>query len=348
MNNLENTITLLQQLIVEWRDESELLPLAKLLVQDLSGAEEKRDYIVTSWNYFQDLWKRTKGELKAKIIPTGFKDIDNRLYWVFAWEIMTIAARTGVGKTTLWLDIALNMLENHKVWFITLEMTKEDMLDRIMSRECNIYLWSFYSDNFKARDIENLRIYWPRAKEKIDKLMLAYGCFNLEDVLDTISKMADAWCEVVFIDWLWMINAPGNRRNEQMVTVMTSLKDIATSKNIAIVAMQQLNRQIDSIARDEPELSDIADSSAIEHISSPVLILWKNKDVKSDETYCSIFKARRINEEAKQQCREIAALDDKKRQDVFYKIKFLDDLWHCNFKDYDFTPTPTTKWAKPF
>ena len=60
-----------------------------------------------------------------------------------------------------------------------------------------------------------------------------------------------------------------------MVTVMTSLKDLATSRNIAIVAMQQLNRQIDSIARDAPELSDIADSSAIEHISSPVLILWK-------------------------------------------------------------------------
>ena len=111
-----------------------------------------------------------------------------------------------------------------------------------------------------------------------------------------------------------------------MVTVMTSLKDLATSRNIAIVAMQQLNRQIDSIARDAPELSDIADSSAIEHISSPVLILRKNKDIQSDETYCSLFKTRRINEEAKQQCREMAEIEDKKRQEIFFKVKFKDDL----------------------
>ena len=94
-----------------------------------------------------------------------------------------------------------------------------------------------------------------------------------------------------------------------MHEVMVSLKDIAIERDIAIVAMQQLNRQIDNITRDDPQLSDIADSSAIEHISSPVLILWKKKDLDgqaSDETLCDIFKARRINEEAKQLCKEIA------------------------------------------
>lgn len=337
-------------MITEGRNNDDILPVAKQLVEDLSkNGGEERDFIVQPWWYFEELGKRTKGELKAKIIPTWFRDIDNRLYWVFAWEIMTIAARTWVGKTTLWIDMALNMLENYKVGFITLEMTKEDMLDRIMSRECNIYLGSFYSDSFKPRDIDNLRQYWAKAKEKIEKLVLAYWCFNLDDVLATINKMVDEGCEVIFIDWLWMINAPWNKRNEQMVTVMTSLKDLATSRWIAIVAMQQLNRQIDSIARDAPELSDIADSSAIEHISSPVLILRKNKDEKTDETLCTIFKARRINEEAKQQCREMAESVGKKRQDIFYVIKFKDDLWHCSFRDYDYNLPPTTsQWTKPF
>lgn len=352
MDALQNTFTLLKQFMDEGRAKEEILPMAKMFVQDLSewATESERDFIVKPWSYFEDLWKRTKWEIKAKIIPTWFKDIDSRIYWVFAWEIMTIAARTWVGKTTLWINMALNMLENYKVGFITLEMTKEDMLDRIMSRECNIYLWSFYSDSFKSWDIDNLRQYWAKAKEKIEKLILAYWCFNLDDILATINKMVDEGCEVVFIDWLWMINAPWNKRNEQMVTVMTSLKDLATSRNIAIVAMQQLNRQIDSIARDAPELSDIADSSAIEHISSPVLILWKNKDIQSDETYCSLFKTRRINEEAKQQCREMAEMEDKKRQDIFFKVKFKDDLWHCSFRDYDYNlPTNTfSQWKKPF
>lgn len=355
MNNLQNMLTLLQQMADEGREAKDILPVAKTLVQDLDIEKtENKNFIVTTKDYYEGLWKRAKWELKAKIIPTGFRDIDSRLYWVFSWEIMTIAARTWVGKTTLWIDMALNMLEDRKVWFITLEMTKEDMLDRMMSRECNIYLGSFYSDSFSERDIENLKRYWAKAKEKIDRLMLAYGCFNLDDIISTIRQMADEWCEVVFIDWLWMINAQWNKRNEQMHEVMVSLKDIAIEKNIAIVAMQQLNRQIDWIARDEPRLSDIADSSAIEHISSPVLILRKQKDwdkEKSDETFCEIFKARRINEDAKEQCRKIAEAQQRRRQDVFYRITFTDDLWHCSFRDYtpNLPSNITTEWYEmPF
>lgn len=340
----------MQTMADEWRND-ELLPIAKTLIQDIENEGwDNKDFIISPWSYFEELWKRTKWELRAKIIPTGFKDIDNRLYWVFAWEIMTIAARTWIWKTTLWIDMALNMLEDRKVWFITLEMTKEDMLDRIMSRECNIYLWTFYSDSFSQRDIENLKKYWAKAKEKIDRLMLAYWCFNIDDIISTVNKMADNWCEVVFIDWLWMINADGNRRNEQMITVMTKLKEAATAKNIAIVAMQQLNRQVDWVNRFEPELYDIADSSAIEHISSPVLILWKDKDDAPDETFCYIFKARRINEEAKNQCREIASkMEWHKRQDIFYKVRFKDDLWHCSFRDYDLPSNQYNEWEKmPF
>lgn len=341
----------MQTMADEWRND-ELLPIAKTLIQDIENEGwDNRDFIVSTEDYYKNLWRRSRWEVKAKIIPTWFKDIDSRLYWVFAWEIMTIAARTWVGKTTLWIDMALNMLEDRKVWFITLEMTKEDMLDRMMSRECNIYLGSFYSDSFSQRDIENLKNYWAKAKEKIDKLMLAYWCFNLDDILSTIRHMADNWCEVVFIDWLWMINAPWNKRNEQMHDVMVSLKDIAIEKDIAIVAMQQLNRQIDNIVRDDPQLSDIADSSAIEHISSPVLILWKDKNEPSDETFCTIFKARRINEDAKQVCKDIAKVQWMKRQQVFYKITFKDDLWHCSFRDFDshLPSNTTTEWyEKPF
>lgn len=351
MNDLQNTVLLLQQMVAEKRWEEELLPIAKQIVEDLSIEQESnRDFIVSIQDYYETLWKRARWEIKTKVIKTWFRDIDTRLYWVFAWEITTIAARTWVGKTTLWIDMALNMLEHHKVGFITLEMTKEDMLDRMMSRECWIYLGSFYSDWFNQRDIERLKKYGWQAKEKINRLMLAYGCFNIDDIIATMNTMTDAWCEVIFIDWLWMINAPWNKRNEQMHWIMTALKDFAIDKNIALVVMQQLNRQIDSITRDDPELYDIADSSAIEHISAPVLILWKKKDEKTDETFCTIFKARRINEEAKLQCKEMAEAQWKKWQEVFYKIVFKDDLWHCSFRDFspDLPTNNYQQWTKPF
>lgn len=116
---------------------------------------------------------------------------------------------------------------------------------------------------------------------------------------------------------------------------MQRLKAVAIDKHIAIITMQQLNRQMDSIARDEPELYDIADGSAVEKISSPVLILWKNKEEKTDETFVSLFKTRRMSHALKEQCVQMAKEQDKKWQDFFYKIKLKDDLGHCSFRDYE-------------
>lgn len=73
--------------------------------------------------------------------------------------------------------------------------------------------------------------------------------------------------------------------------MMAKLKQIAITKNIAIVAMQQLNRQMDGTSR-EPYMYDIADGSAIEKISSPILIMWREDDYN---TNISIYKARRLN-----------------------------------------------------
>lgn len=336
MTDIKNTLLLLNQLVDEWTWNDQLLPIAQQIVQDLS-TESSETYIEGVGNYFERLGKRARGEVEMEVIPTGFKDIDDRLYWAAIGEIMTICARTWVGKTTLWLNIALNMLEEHKVWFISLEMTKEDILDRIISRECNIWLWVLVENCFKERDLENLKKYWAKAKEKIEKLMMAYNCFAIDDVIRTVEEMADNGCEAVFVDWLWMIDAPGGSRPEKMNLIMQRLKAVAIDKHIAIITMQQLNRQMDSIARDEPELYDIADGSAVEKISSPVLILWKNKDEKTDETFVSLFKTRRMSHTLKEQCVQMAKEQDKKWQDFFYKIKLKDDLGHCSFRDYERT-----------
>lgn len=74
-----------------------------------------------------------------------------------------------------------------------------------------------------------------------------------------------------------MIEAPGNSQPEKMRVIMSTLKELAITKNIAIIAMQQLNRQMDGAMR-EPRMYDIADGSAIEKISSPVLIMWRSEE----------------------------------------------------------------------
>jgi len=74
-----------------------------------------------------------------------------------------------------------------------------------------------------------------------------------------------------------MIEAPGNSQPEKIRQIMAKLKQKAISRNIAIISMQQLNRQMDGAMR-EPRMYDIADGSAIEKISSPVLIMWRAEE----------------------------------------------------------------------
>lgn len=339
MTNTTNILAFMNQLNAEWRTD-ELLPYAQQLCEDLNKWQWK-SYIEWVWDYFTTLWKRAKWDVKMDVIKTGFKDIDNRIYWAVRWEIMTICARTWWGKTTLWLNIALNMLEEHIVGFISLEMTKEDILDKIISRECWIWHSRLVENNFDEYDLAKLRELWWKAKEKAEKMLMAYNCFNIDDIIATIEEMADKWAEAVFVDWLWMIDAPWSSRPEKMNYIMQKLKAVAIWKHIAIVTMQQLNRQMDSIARDEPYLYDIADGSAIEKISSPVLILRKSKDVLDDETRISLFKTRRINHEFKEIAVEIAKKTEKKWQEIFFTAMLDEDLWHCAFKD-KVLPTPTT------
>ena len=325
--------------MAERGETAELLDLVKELETQLSDWQWT-SYIESVWDYFNKLWSRLKWEVKMDVIPTGFTDIDDRIYWAARGEIMTICARTGWGKTTFWLSIALNMLEEHIVGFISLEMTKEDILDKVISRECNIRHSALVENNFSQEDLSNIKLYWAKAKAKSEKMLMAYNCFDIEDIVATINEMADQWAEAVFVDWLWMIDAPGASRPEKMNHIMQKLKAVAISKHIAIITMQQLNRQMDSIIRDEPYLYDIADWSAIEKISSPVLILWKDKDNFSDETFVSLFKTRRINHKLKEMCAEKANADWMKRQQLFFKTKIKDDLWHCSFKDCEIDCTP--------
>ena len=289
MSDIKNLGELISELIKEERYE-EITPLLPQF-KELIWSEEKKQVIVETSNYLQDLKERIAWKVNDSIIPTGFKSIDERIFGAVKWNIMTIAARTGWGKTTLGINIALNMLKEHAVGFVSLEMTEEEICDKIVSRIGRVRHSALTINKFQQREIEWIRMKAKEIKFAIDNLMRAYDCYDIESLYETIEEMAHRWCEVVFVDWLWMIEAPGNSQPDKMRTVMSKLKQVALTNNIAIVAMQQLNRQMDGSPR-EPKMYDIADGSAIEKISSPVLIMWREDE---NHTTISIYKARRLN-----------------------------------------------------
>lgn len=346
MSNTNNTITLLSQMSQEWRDKSELLELAQQIVQDLTEETgEGKKFIQDIDDFFPRLKNRINGTEKLEVVPTGFKDIDARVYGVAKWNIMTIAARTWGWKTTLWLNMAVNMCQNYKVGFISLEMTKEELLDKIVSQVCRVKSSSLTINHFSATDIQNLKELGDKAVDISKKITLAFDCFFIDDIVTCMNQMADLGIEVIFLDRLGMIEARGQNKPEQMREIMAKIKQVALSRNIAIVAMQQLWRQVDWDDPRWPFMRDISDGSAIEKVSSPVLIMRRSWDVDKT-TDIRLFKMRRLNSDLLEQMYQ-------KTSDAWYEfanLKLWEDLSYCQFTDY-IPPLPTNhydEWTKPF
>ena len=316
MSDVQNMWELIAELIKEKRYTE---------FQKLVQPEEEKQLIQETSNYLEELKERIAWKVNDSIIPTGFKDIDDRIFGAVKWNIMTICARTGWGKTTLGLNIALNMLKGHKVWFISLEMTEEEICDKIVSRIARVRHSSLTINKFKDWEIQWIKDRANEIKFAIENLVRAYDCYNIEEIEEAIEQMADKWCEVVFVDWLWMIEAPGNSQPEKIRQIMAKLKQKAISRNIAIISMQQLNRQMDGAMR-EPRMYDIADGSAIEKISSPVLIMWRAEEWYTD---ISLYKTRRLNADKFMNTNWIIDWD------AATTLRLKDDLWFSWFKDYE-------------
>lgn len=329
MADITNTIELLLQLNKEGSENEDLLPIAQQIVEDLSTVSTK-SYIQPIEEFFSRLDQRVAGTEPMEVIPTGFIDIDNRVYWVAKWNIMTICARTGWWKTTLWLNMAVNMSKNYKVGFISLEMTKEELLDKIVSRVAHVKSNSLAINRFTDWDKRNLAENMYKVKDVVKNITFAFDCYNINEIIQTINEMADNWVEVVFLDWLWMVEADWAWKREQLRVVMTKLKQVALARNIWIVTMQQLNRDADSDNGSWPFMKDIADSSAIEKISSPVLIMRRSWDDKITDV--RLFKMRRLNSDLLE-----SFYNDKKivdPRDEFCNIRLWENLTYSEYTDY--------------
>lgn len=329
MTNITNTIELLLQLNKEGSNEEDLLPIAQQIVEDLSIATTK-SYIQPIEDFFPRLNQRVDWTEPMEVIPTGFRDIDSRVYWVAKWNIMTICARTGWWKTTLWLNMAVNMCENYKVGFISLEMTKEELLDKIVSRVAHVKSNSLAINRFTEWDRKNLEENLQKVKDIVSKMTFAFDCYNINEITQVMNEMADNWVEVIFLDWLWMVEADWAGKREQLRVVMTKLKQVALSRNIWIVTMQQLNRDADSDNGSWPYMRDIADSSAIEKISSPVLIMRRSWDDKTTDV--RLFKMRRLNSDLLEEFYNDKRIADPR--DEFCNIRLWENLTYSEFIDY--------------
>ncbi len=216
-------------------------------------------------------------------VPTGYTKLDEITSGWQQSDLVIIAGRPAMGKTSFALSIAKNIAVDHRlpIAFFSLEMNKVQLVDRLMSNVCSIPGSKILSGQLDESE-------WKRFDDKIRYLQGApiymddtpgLSIFELRTKARRLVREHDI--KVIMIDYLQLMNANGARfgsRQEEVSTISRSLKGLAKELNIPILALSQLNRsteQREGLEGKRPQLSDLRESGAIEQDADMVLFVHR-------------------------------------------------------------------------
>ena len=230
-------------------------------------------------------------------LSSGFARLDSVLFGLKNGEMVVVAARPSVGKTTLGMNIAQNVArEGHKVLVFSREMDRLALARRMLGGEAKIN--QFMAANGKYTDpteIDMLHQNLDDACERLSKLPLFV---EVEDIVDVAQVRAQArlmrrreQIELIVVDYLQLLNcdaaAKGGRQLET-ARMSAEMKNMARELNVPVILLSQLSRAPEKSGdkKERPKLSDLRDSGAIEQDADVVMLLRRPgmiKDQKGDE-----------------------------------------------------------------
>lgn len=267
----ENTTT--EELLE--KAEAELFSVSdQSLKQDLVSIES---ILTESFDRIEEL-HRNKGTLRG--IRTGYKDLDNMTAGLQRSDLFIIAARPAMGKTTLVTNLAYNVATIAKlpVLFFSLEMSKEQLIDRMLADASGVDSWNIRTGNLSDDDFS-----------KISEAMgeMAEAPIYIDDtpglsVLEMRTKARRAAHEqplgLVIVDYLQLMQTAGNysgNRVQEVSEISRGLKLIARELNVPLIAISQLSRSVESRNPPIPILSDLRESGSIEQDADIVSFIYR-------------------------------------------------------------------------
>ena len=233
------------------------------------------------------LYEMAEAESHLPGLSTGFSVIDHKITGLNRSDLILLAARPGMGKTSMALNLALNVARNSekKVAIFSLEMSREQLASRILSAEALV-------KNYHLKTGELDEDEWDKIAEATVTLS-RMNIFLDDDPLLTVADM-NAKCRrldnlgLVVIDYLQLMSSSGNRsrvneNRQQVVSDMSRmLKIMAKDLNVPIVCLSQLSRANEKRDDKRPQLSDLRESGAIEQDADIVMFLYRDDYYNQD------------------------------------------------------------------
>lgn len=216
-------------------------------------------------------------------IPTGFKDLDRLMSGLQRSDLVILAARPSMGKTTLALDICRRATAGGaSAGIFSLEMSKDQLIDRLLASEAGIDLWRLRTGQLAESDFPKLQ----EAFDRLAKLPLYIDDSGSSTILEmrTLARrlQAERGLDLLVIDYLQLMRTRGRIENrvQEISEISRSLKSLARELNIPILALSQLSRGVEHRPDHRPKLADLRDSGSIEQDADVVMFIYREDAYK--------------------------------------------------------------------
>jgi replicative DNA helicase len=283
------------------KDPLENFDNVKKKIEALEGKIGKK----TNTQHISNALKKSLEEMEARIrnfqqgvcvgIPTGFRDLDKHINGFNNSRLYILAARPGMGKTSIALYFAqVAAMDGKSVMFFSLEMSEKELSDKLILSMCNVDKSRFdggFIDKREANEAADAARQIAKWKLHIDDTA-GISMMSIKSKAKEYKEMG--LCDIVFIDYLQLCEEKGikGRTREQEVSAMSrEAKIISRELNVPVILLSQLSRKVEERKGNEPQLSDLRDSGAIEQDADCVIFIYRENyyDNQTKNNYGEFF-----------------------------------------------------------
>ncbi len=251
------------------KSAQDVLDVAETKVFKVSQTHSDRDFIpikdtlVESFERLDELQKNS-GELRG--LPTGFQDLDRMLAGMQKSNLLILAARPGMGKTALSLNMTqyATVTAKKKVGFFSLEMSKEELVDRLLVSQADIDAWKLKTGQLDQQDFLKLSDAMGVLAEAPLFIDDTPG-LNIYEMRTKARRLtAEHQVDLIVVDYLQLAHGrTRDNRVQEVAEISQGLKNIARELRVPVLSLSQLSRAIESRGEKKPQLSDLRESGCL-------------------------------------------------------------------------------------
>jgi replicative DNA helicase len=265
-------------------DSQELLSYAEKAFFELShygkkeGFSPLKDIVKDTIKYLENIYQ--KGDLITGI-PTGFYELDRMTAGLQKGDLIIIAARPGMGKTALALDIVRNATKQANIGaaVFSLEMSKQQLCARMLCAEAKVNFQKFRTGQLEPQEWQKI----AQAASTLSQLPIYIDETPGINILEVKAKAKKLLKEtplgLIVIDYLQLMKGleRKERREQEISEISSGLKALAKELNVPVVALSQLNRKVEERPDKRPQLADLRESGAIEQDADVILFIYRDE-----------------------------------------------------------------------